>query len=251
MISFPNAKINLGLHVLAKQENSYHKIETCLYPIDLCDALEIVRSDQFSFCQTGLKVEGPQESNLVVQAYDLLKTYHNLSPVAVHLHKLVPMGAGLGGGSSDAAFTLKMLNELFDLQLETNQLRILASQLGTDCPFFVDNRPAIATGIGTTLKNVDVDLKHFRIEIRHSEVHVSTSDAYKKVSMNNSQTSLHKVLNSPVENWQKDLSNDFEKSVFGEYPEILQVKNELLSEGAVYASMTGSGSSIFGLFRKG
>lgn len=250
MITFPNAKINLGLSIIGKRENGYHEIETCLYPIDLFDVLEIVRADQFSFNQTGLNVEGGKESNLVVRAYDLLNTYHNLSPVAIHLHKLIPMGAGLGGGSSDAAYTIKMLNELFNLQLEPNQLRILASQLGSDCPFFVDSRPAIATGTGTTLHTIDLDLSEYRIELRHSDVHVSTADAYGLVAIEKASNSIDHVLNSPVSSWQDLMKNDFEEPIGTLHPEILKIKKDLLQKGAVYASMTGSGSSVFGLFRK-
>ena len=248
MITFPNAKINLGLSIGGKKENGYHEIETCLYPIELCDVLEIVQADQFSFHQTGLNVPGGQDSNLVVKAYELLRFYHDISPVAIHLHKLIPMGAGLGGGSSDGAYALKMLSDLFNLRLESNQLRILAAQLGSDCPFFVANEPAIATGIGTILNKIDLDLSNFRIEIRHSDVHVSTKKAYELVGDETVIVSIHQILNSPISRWQEILKNDFEVPLGKLYPEILQIKKELLKDGAVYASMTGSGSSVFGIF---
>ncbi|MCP4458949.1 MAG: 4-(cytidine 5'-diphospho)-2-C-methyl-D-erythritol kinase [Cytophagales bacterium] len=246
MITFPNAKINLGLQVLAKRDDGYHEIETCLYPIDLCDVLEIVKSDQFSFQSSGFAIDG--DSNLAVQAYDLLNTDFQIPSVSIHLHKVIPMGAGLGGGSSDAAFTLKMLNEIFELELDSFQLRNYAAKLGADCPFFIENTPAIATGTGTDLEHMDLDLSSFRIELRHPAAHISTAEAYAMITPSKSEHGLKEVLDLPKSEWQGALKNDFEEPILDRYPEILQAKNEFINEGAIYAAMTGSGASVFGMF---
>lgn len=249
MITFPNAKINLGLRVLASHTDGYHEIETCLYPIALCDVLEIIKSDTFSFQSSGLKIEGDPHSNLVVKAYKQLKVDNEIQPVSIHLHKVIPMGAGLGGGSADGAFALKMLNEIFELQLPTNQLQKYASRLGSDCPFFIDNIPAIATGRGIYLQPIELNLGGYRIELRHVDVQISTAEAYELVNHSVSDVSLEELLKLPVDNWQRVLKNSFEESIFRRYPKIRKVKNKLIEEGAIYASMTGSGSSIFGLFK--
>jgi len=248
MISFPNAKINLGLHVLSKREDGYHDIETCLYPIKLCDILEIIESDSFSFQSSGLKIVGDSNKNLVVKAYDLLKLELDIPAVSIHLHKVIPMGAGLGGGSSDGAFVLKMLDELFDLQLINDQLLNYAGQLGSDCPFFINNIPALASGTGTDLRPIDLDLNEYRIEVRHSSVHVPTPEAYRMIRPQIPQSKIESVLHLPVSSWQESLTNDFEEPMCEQHPEILRIKNGLIKEGAIYAEMTGSGGSVFGIF---
>lgn len=248
MISFPQAKINLGLHVLNKRDDGYHEIESCLFPIDLYETLEIIESDNFSFQSSGLKIAGNPASNLVLKAYHLLKSAFNLPPVSIYLHKVIPMGAGLGGGSSDGAFALKMLNELFELRLENNQLCEYASQLGSDCPFFIGNSPAIVTGTGTELRTINLDLSTYRIELQYAGVHVSTSEAYGLVIPRENQISLEEIIGLPVEEWQEVLKNDFEEAILSRYTKIQQAKDELIQKGAIYAAMTGTGSCVFGLF---
>ncbi len=249
MLSFPNAKINLGLKILSIRQDGYHNIESCLYPIPWHDVLEIVEADEFQFEQTGLSIEGSDASNLVVKAYNLLKTRYSIPSVHIHLHKVIPMGAGLGGGSSDGAFTIKMLNQLFGLKISIKQQKELASELGSDCPFFIENRPALATGTGTQLKNLSLDLSHLYISIIHPGIHVSTSEAYAGVTPIAQENGLEKVLSTKPLPFSK-LLNDFEEGVFQKHPEIAKLKEELNLAGAIYSAMSGSGSAVFGLFEE-
>ncbi len=250
MISFPNAKINLGLHVLEKRKDGFHNIESCFYPMELCDALEVMPANQLHFESTGLPIPGNTSDNLVLRAYHLLSRFHDLPNVAIHLHKVIPMGAGLGGGSSDGAFALKMLNELFQIGLTNIQVKALAAELGSDCPFFLKNEPSIATGTGTSLEPIDLDLKGYRIELLYPDVHVSTGQAYALIKPKKKRLSVREILVLPISQWQDKLINDFEDPMIAKYPQIGEAKKQLLEKGAVYASMTGSGSTVFGLFEK-
>lgn len=249
MISFPNAKINLGLHVLNKRPDGYHEMESCIYPVDLCDILEIIVADKFQFQSTGLTISGNEESNLVIKAYRLLTEEYKLPPVHIHLHKVIPMGAGLGGGSSDGAYALKMINELFSLNMPIQRLEEYASQLGSDCPFFIQNRPVIVSGTGTSLKQVEINLSGYRIEIAHPQVHVSTVEAYGMITPKKPQITIAEALKQPIANWKNSLVNDFEEPMLKRFPEIAKAKQELYDRGAIYAAMTGSGSSVFGIFK--
>ena len=244
MILFPNAKINLGLHIKSKRADGYHDLETIFYSVNYCDILEILPSDQLAFTSSGIDIPG--KSNLCLDAYNLLKNDFDIPAVQIHLHKIIPIGAGLGGGSSDAAFTLKGLNKLFGLQLNTEQLKTYAVQIGADCPFFIENKPMLATGIGEILESIELDLSAYHIAIVKPNIHVSTKEAYSLVTPNESLISLRDLIKSPVKEWQ--LQNDFEQSVFAKYPAIEDLKNSLYEQGAVYAAMSGSGSSVFGLF---
>jgi len=253
MIVFPNCKINLGLHILNKREDSFHNIETILYPVRWCDALEAIPSEEFSFRVEGGKIEGSPEDNLCVKAFRLLEKELGIPPVKMCLLKNIPTGAGLGGGSSDAAFTLKLLNDLFELKLSADQLKHFASQLGSDCTFFVDNKPCLATGRGNELRGIDVDLSSHYITIVYPNIKISTAWAYAKskpVSAQAEVKSLVDILKLPVNEWKGNLQNDFEEIVFKEYPEIASVKNMLYENGALYSSMSGSGSSVFGIFKE-
>jgi 4-diphosphocytidyl-2-C-methyl-D-erythritol kinase len=250
MITFPNAKINLGLHVLRKRTDGYHEIESCLYPVTLCDVLEIIEAKSFSFQSSGLPISGDESQNLVLRAYQILQDDFDIPPVQIHLHKIIPMGAGLGGGSSDAAYALKVLNSLFDLELSKQNLEKYASQLGSDCPFFIENTPKLVTGTGTTLTPFDLDLSAYRIELAHPTVHVSTAEAYRMLTPKLPTNSLQSVLQTPVETWNDSLVNDFEAPMLSKFPEISKAKERLISDGAIYAAMTGSGSSVFGIFRQ-
>lgn len=249
MVIFPNAKINLGLQVVAKRTDGYHDIETVFYPVkSLCDILEVVPSEAFSFTVTGLTIEGSLDNNLCVRAYRILAARHTLLPVQILLHKLLPMGAGLGGGSSDAAFVLLALNRLFELQLTKDQLKETASELGSDCSFFIDNCPSYATGRGELLSPLALNLSGWFLVLVKPPIHVSTASAYADIQAKQGLHRLQDVVILPPDKWKNRLFNDFEPSVFKQFPRIAKIKEELYDAGAVYAAMSGSGATVFGLF---
>ncbi|MCC8171182.1 MAG: 4-(cytidine 5'-diphospho)-2-C-methyl-D-erythritol kinase [Parabacteroides sp.] len=248
MICFPNAKINLGLRIVGKRSDGYHDIETVFYPVPLKEALEIVPASRLTFTQTGIPVDAPAEKNLVMKAYRLLEKQYSLPPVAIHLLKAIPSGAGLGGGSADAAFMLKLLNDFCSLHIPAHELEKLASALGADCAFFIRNTPVFATGTGNIFAPADVSLKKYYLCVVKPDIFVSTPEAYSLVKPAVPDTSLKEIIGSPVEEWKGRLVNDFEESVFARHPAIGKIKDTLYQAGAVYASMSGSGSSVFGLF---
>lgn len=257
MVSFPNAKINLGLHILRKRPDGYHEIETIFYPLPLRDALEIVENrgagPRFSlpFSSTGLPLDGQSSNNLCMKAYRLLKKdFPRMPLVKMHLHKAIPAGGGLGGGSSDGAMTLRMLNEMFDLGLDGTQLLAYAAQLGSDCPFFIHNRPCFARGRGELLEPIDLDLSGYRFLVVNPGIHISTGRAFLDIRPEMPDRPLMELVKEPVERWRDLICNDFEKTVFPQYGEIVEVKDELYRQGAIYASMTGSGSTVYGFFKK-
>lgn len=253
MITFPNAKINLGLNIVEKRPDGYHNLETVFYPVPIEDALEVnllnVGSKKFCLHQAGLPIEGEAENNLVVKAYKLLDAKFNLPPVDIHLYKNIPSGAGLGGGSSDAAFMLKMLNEKFSLKLTDETLEDYAASLGADCAFFIRNTPTYAEGIGNIFSPVPLSLKGYQIIIVKPAIFVSTREAFAQIKPRRREMHLKEVIKHPLEAWKELMTNDFEESVFPQFPAIKSIKEELYEEGAVYAAMTGSGSSVFGLFK--
>ncbi|HXB45004.1 MAG TPA: 4-(cytidine 5'-diphospho)-2-C-methyl-D-erythritol kinase [Puia sp.] len=250
MLFFPNCKINLGLYVTGKRPDGFHDLQTVFYPISIKDIIEIVPSDTFQFMTSGLSVEIPPEGNLCVKAYWLVKKdFPGLPPVKMWLHKHIPMGAGLGGGSADGAFTLKLLNEKFDLHLTTNQLLGYASELGSDCPFFVFNTPCHATGRGEILEPIHLDLSAFSLVLVHPEVHITTAWAFSQINPQAQQRNLKEIITHPIELWKDELKNDFEEPVLRRYPQLTIIKEKLYEAGAVYVSMTGSGSSFYGIFR--
>lgn len=250
MITFPNAKINIGLHITARRPDGYHDIETLFYPISLNDILEIVPASgkETTLSVTGIAVGGETEDNLVMRAYRLLQRLYDLPPVEMHLHKIIPFGAGLGGGSSDAAFALRMLRDLFALPLSDDDLARQASKLGADCPFFIYNRPLIATGIGDCFSPIDFSLRGKYIVLVKPPVSVATAEAYSRVVPALPAQSLREKLSSPIDKWRNNIVNDFERSVFPAHPRIAAVKQQLYELGAVYAAMSGSGSTVFGIF---
>jgi 4-diphosphocytidyl-2-C-methyl-D-erythritol kinase len=251
MISFPHCKINLGLHVIAKRPDGFHDIETCFYPIAWTDILEIIPSAKLKFASTGLAIPGEVQENICLKAYALLKKDFDLPPVHIHLHKLLPIGAGLGGGSSDAAFTLLAINEIFNLNLSSVRLLEYASVLGSDCAFFIEKQPMIGTSRGEVLKPVKLSLQGKFIVLVKPEIHVATEQAYAGVIPQKSSLSIQKIVTeTPLQKWKDFLVNDFEVSVFKTYPRIKEVKDKLYQLGATYASMSGSGSSVFGIFDK-
>ncbi len=252
MIRFPNAKINLGLRVLEKRNDGFHNIESIFYPIPLCDALEIIPSEfsKHRFFYSGLSIPSSAK-NLCEQAIELLAKDFDIPPLKLHLHKHIPMEAGLGGGSSDAACCLMMMNDLFQFGIQEKELLKYAAELGSDCPFFIRNKASIAKGRGDDLFDIDLNLSDYYIRVIKPEASVSTAEAYRSFSKGKSEVSLTKVIiGNDLAGWKHKLSNDFEKYVFQRFPEIEKVKEKLYHEGAIYASLSGSGSAVFGLFKR-
>lgn len=254
MITYPNAKINIGLNVVEKRPDGYHNLETVFYPIPLQDALEVmpmqaVTSDKgYQLKVSGTLLDGCPDDNLVVKAYRLMRDAYRLPPVNMYLYKHIPTGAGLGGGSADAAFTIKALNEQFKLHLTVEKMEELATNIGADCAFFIKNQPVFATGIGNEFHPVDFSLKDKVLVLIKPDVFVSTKDAYSLVTPSRPEFSLSELVKQPIETWKFSVVNDFEKSVFVKYPEIACIKDKLYDLGALYASMSGSGSSVYGIF---
>lgn len=257
MITYPNCKINLGLHVVDKRADGYHDLETIFLPVtDLCDELEIIESTgpHPSLVQEGIALDNAPDDNLCMRAWRLLHDEHGIPPVSIRLTKHIPFGAGLGGGSSDAAFSLKMLNAMFALGLDNGQMERYAARIGADCAFFVKNRPAYATGIGDRLEPIGLELDDYRmaIEIPDGE-HVSTREAYAGLDRSLfgvPRPDLREAVRRPVDEWRTTIVNDFERSVFPSHPAIASLKEAMYRRGALYASMTGSGAAVFGIFRK-
>jgi 4-diphosphocytidyl-2-C-methyl-D-erythritol kinase len=257
MIVFPNCKINLGLNILHKRNDGYHDLETIFYPVSICDSLEIIENKQaawspgFPFTSSGLSIAGNPSSNICVKAYKLLKKdFPSLPSLQIHLHKVIPAGAGLGGGSADAAFTLKAINDILELQLSKQQLMNYAAELGSDCPFFILNKPCFAKGRGEILEEIQLDLSAYKLLIVNPGIHVDTGRAFLSIVPGPAEKSLKEIITGPVERWKDDLKNDFEKPAFKQYPAIVDIKDTLYSKGAIFASMSGSGSTVFGIFPK-
>lgn len=250
MIVFPNAKINIGLNILSRREDGFHNLETIFYPLAVRDALEVVEADQLKFTSSGLEIPGNPTDNLCLKAYDLLSKDYKLPPVHIHLHKHIPIGAGLGGGSADASFFIRLMNEKFELGMDAAQMEAYASKLGSDCAFFVQNKPALAHGKGDQLQTIELDLSNYFIILVMPVVQVSTSDAYRGIRPAAMESSLADLIKLPIEAWKAVIKNDFEPSVFLQYPIIAEIKSKLYSAGALYACMSGSGSSVFGIFDK-
>lgn len=251
MVVFPPCKINLGLNIVAKRADGYHDIDTCFYPVPWTDILEILPSKNLKMETSGISIPGSTDENICLKAYHLLAHDFKIPTVQIHLHKIIPIGAGLGGGSADGAFALKTLNSLFELNLSSEQLKDYASQLGSDCAFFIDAVPAMGTGRGEVLTPISVDLKGKYLVIIKPDTHVSTAEAYANVKPTAWTTPVQKIIEDlPLDQWQYHLENDFENSVFKKYPEIKKIKDSMYQAGAMYASMSGSGSSVFGIFER-
>jgi len=252
MLCFPNAKINLGLNIVSKRADGYHNLETMFYPVAIKDALVVVPAagEKGIFKQSGILLDGNPEQNLVIKAYSLLKKEYVLPEIDIYLRKNIPFGAGLGGGSADAAFMLKLLNNIYELHIPETKLEELASQLGADCPVFIRNKPVFATGTGNIFTPIDLSLRGYFIVLVKPEIHVSTKEAYELVKPKAPAVSLKEIIGNPLETWEKFMVNDFESSVFVKYPAIKNIKEKLYDFGALYASMSGSGSSVFGIFKE-
>lgn len=252
MITFPHAKINIGLQVTERRPDGYHNLDTVFYPIPLHDALEIIVAEGADYdCRihlSGVNIEGDPDSNLVVRAYRLLAQDYPLPPVDIYLHKHIPTGAGLGGGSADASFMLRLLNEVFSLGVSTEQLEAYAAQLGADCPFFITGTPVYATGIGNEFHPITLDLSGMYIVVVKPDVFVSTKEAYSMVQPEKPAITLDKKIARPISEWRDTISNDFEKGIFALHPELETIKSKLYELGATYAAMSGSGAALFGLF---
>lgn len=251
MLVYPSCKVNLGLNITSKRPDGYHNIETIFYPVKWSDALEITEggSSPFELHISGLKVNGELEDNIIYKAWKLLTQEAKLPSLKVHLHKVLPMGAGLGGGSSDAAFFLKLVNKKYDLKLSTEKLTGLARTLGADCAFFIGNKPVFAKGKGDEFEAIHADLGSYYILVVYPDIISNTKEAYDGVQPSTPVISLKEIINKPVDQWKNLLVNDFEKSIFKKYPFIKELKKKLYEDGALYASLSGSGSSVFGIFK--
>jgi 4-diphosphocytidyl-2-C-methyl-D-erythritol kinase len=255
MLCFPNAKINLGLNIIEKRGDGFHSIETVFCPVGLSDVLEFIPEPVLPpgtciFDSTGIPIDGPDEKNLCVRAYRLLCDQFSLPAVHIHLHKIIPPGAGLGGGSSDAAFMLKYLDLQFDLKLGENKLCAFASQLGSDCAFFIKNRPVFGYDRGNLFRELSSFPRNLQIVIINPGIHINTSEAYAGTSPHRPAQPLEELIRLPVNRWKNQIINDFEAAMITRYPVIGEIRDRLYSLGADYASMSGSGSSVYGLFNE-
>ncbi|MGI9138135.1 MAG: 4-(cytidine 5'-diphospho)-2-C-methyl-D-erythritol kinase [Sediminibacterium sp.] len=255
MIQYPHCKINLGLSIVSKRPDGFHELETVFYPIALKDILEITpisNQETTKFSHSGLHIPGESNNNLCLKAYQLLKKDFPLIPeIQMHLHKIIPMGAGLGGGSSDGTFALIILNSLFKLGLSKDQLFMYAEKLGSDCPYFLFNSPCHATGKGEILSPIQLDLSNFQFVFIHPGIHIATPWAFQQIVPCEKNILIRDIIQQPIQTWKQHLINDFEAPVIKSHPIIGALKNDLYQQGAIYASMSGSGSSLFGIFEKG
>ncbi len=248
MVVFPNAKINIGLNIIEKRSDGFHNLVSCFYPVGWADALEILPAKEVTFEASGIAIPGGEGTNLCLKAYHLLAREHSLPPVSIHLLKAVPVGAGLGGGSADAAFTIKALNKLFSLNLTIDQQQNYARTLGSDCAFFIENEPRYCFGKGDQFEEIALRLTGRWIVLVNPGLHISTAEAYAGVVPRVPVTDLRALLNLPLDQWQGQVVNDFEKSLFPKYPVLARYKKLLYGLGARYASMSGSGSTLYGIF---
>ncbi len=251
MIAFPNAKINLGLRVTEKRPDGYHNLISCFYPIGLYDALEIVPARHTTFTAAGIPIpEAPGDSNLIMKAYQLLARDYPLPPVSIHLIKSIPIGAGLGGGSADASFCIRLLNELASLNLTIPEQEAYARQLGSDCAFFIRNTPRYCFGKGDQFEDITLSLKGRYLVLINPGIHIATAAAYHDIVPAHPETDLRDIIRQPVHTWRDTLLNDFEKPVFSRYPLIAAIKKQLYEAGALYAGMSGSGATVYGIFEE-
>jgi 4-diphosphocytidyl-2-C-methyl-D-erythritol kinase len=248
MILFPNAKINIGLNITERRPDGYHNLETIFYPVNIKDALEVVERDELSFTSSGLDIPGRAEDNLCVKGYHMLKKDFDLPPVSIHLYKNIPIGAGLGGGSADAAFFIRLMNEQFKLDLSVDEMTSYARRLGADCAFFIENKPVFAFERGDEFETIKLDLSAYKIVLVMPDIHISTSEAFSGIKPTPVKDSLLELITEPITEWKKHIKNDFETSIFKNHIEIRGVKAALYQAGAIYASMSGSGASVFGIF---
>jgi len=255
MICFPNAKINLGLNIIEKRSDGFHNIETLFYPIQWCDVLECIENRDFKkgdekikLSLSGINVGRNMQTNLVAKAYKVLDEKYNLPPVKAHLHKVIPMGAGLGGGSADAAFFIKLLNEKFKLNISVTAQINFSKQLGSDCAFFIENKSAFASEKGDVFSPAQIDLSNYCMVIVYPAIHSNTAEAYKGIVSAKPKKNIQEIISGGIKTWPTNLVNDFEATIFTHYPSLEKIKNKFYSSGAIYASMSGSGSAMYGIF---
>jgi 4-diphosphocytidyl-2-C-methyl-D-erythritol kinase len=254
MILFPNAKINIGLNIIERRSDGYHHIESVFYPVALKDGLEVIENKEeggplIIFTSSGIDIPGDINDNLCCRAYSMLCVDYTLPNIKIHLHKHIPIGAGLGGGSADAAFLIKLINEKYALKLSTVQMQNYASKLGSDCPFFINNAPVFAQGIGTDFTSVSVNLQGYYLVLIYPYLHVNTAQAYKGCIPKKPLRSLQQDILLPIEQWKEHIHNQFEDTVFIHHPKLNSIKEKMYGLGALYAAMSGSGSSVYGIFK--
>lgn len=249
MILFPNAKINIGLQILSKRPDNYHNMHSLLFPIPIFDILEIVKNNEKKsrIFISGLDIVDNSSDNLCIKAYNLVANEASITPIDIYLHKRIPIGAGLAGGSSDAAFTLIAINSLFNLNYSNEKLHDLASRIGSDCAFFINNKPALASERGDVLTPYNIQINKTLVVVK-PDIFISTPKAYSMITPNSDVQNLASLLLNDMHQWRDCIVNDFEKPIFEEYPEIGLIKDTLYKYGAIYASMSGSGSAVFGIF---
>lgn len=250
MIAFPNSKINLGLNIVSKRSDGFHELRTLFYPISLRDSLEIIptKENQDSFTSSGIPIPEDKKGNLCEQAIAMVREDYDFPQVQMHLHKNIPIGAGLGGGSADAVFTILLLKNLFDLEITRDELHVMAGRLGSDCPFFLENQPCLAYGRGEILQPFSLNLKGYHLFLAMPAIHVSTREAFSAITPQKPSENIAEWLVRPPDKWKQKVVNDFEEGVFSIYPRIGELKTIFYSFGAEYASMSGSGASVFGIF---
>lgn len=253
MIKFPSAKINIGLSIVEKRGDGYHNIESIFYPVPVNEVLEISLKEnnaKTTFTNSGITVDSPVENNLCIKAFRLMQDDFNLPNLHIHLHKVIPFGAGLGGGSSDAAYTIKAVNDFFKLQLSIARMKEMAAKIGSDCSFFIENVPSLVKGRGEILKPIDLDLKGLYLVLVKPDIHISTAMAYAGITPKKSEFNLEKISSLPIDKWNGCITNDFEQHIFIKFPLLQEIKEKIYKLGALYASMSGSGSTIYGLFKE-
>ncbi|TKB95574.1 4-(cytidine 5'-diphospho)-2-C-methyl-D-erythritol kinase [Pedobacter cryophilus] len=250
MITFPSAKINIGLNIISKRSDGYHNLETIFYPIQIKDALEVIEANEMGFETSGIEIPGDASNNLCLKAYELLRKDFDVPPIKIHLHKHIPIGAGLGGGSADAAFFIKLVNEKFKLGLTVDKMQDYCRLLGADCAFFIENKPVFAFDKGDVFESVILDLSAYHLALVMPPVHVSTAEAYSGVKPSQAQQSLKELIELPVEQWQGKIKNGFEEHILKNHTQIQKVKDSLLEAGALFALMSGSGAAVYGIFKE-
>lgn len=250
MIVFPHAKINIGLNVLRKRNDGFHEIESVFYPIRLCDSLEFVSARKTKISTSGLNINTLDSNNIVIKAYNLLKKDFSLPELSIHLHKVIPFGAGLGGGSSDAAFFLKAVNNSFNLKIDKEGLEEYAAKLGSDCTFFLQDKPAFVTGRGEKTTSINLCMEGYKLLIIKPDIYISTPEAFQGIKPANPKIRVKEFITKKPEIWKDNIYNDFEGHIFQKHPILKEIKSELYLSGAIYASMSGSGSTIFGIFKE-
>ncbi len=249
MIVYAPAKINIGLKILNQREDLYHNLDSLFYPIPLYDLLEVTKSEDFNISITGIPIIGNLKDNLIYKAWDLIRKHHNIGGIDVHLHKQIPTGAGLGGGSSDASNILKCLNSLYSLNLNDSALEKYAAELGADCPFFIRAKASRAQGIGTDISDIDLDLSNYYLVLVKPDIHISTKEAYSNVNLEGKNGSLNLGVIPNMGKWKFEFVNSFENKLFKLYPILEELKRGFYDMGAIYASMSGSGATIYGVFK--